>query len=152
MSFRQVVESALGFARDGFPTISSCTGRLAVRIGWRSPVSGLGRVYLPNGKPPALGSLFTQPDLARTLTLMVEAEQQALGRASHAQPLCQAARDVFYKGDVARRMVQACTTSVGCTPMKTLPSYTSPLEEPLSTTYRGYQLFCTWTGITLLRR
>ena len=33
MSFRQVVESALGFARDGFPPISSCTGRLAVRIG-----------------------------------------------------------------------------------------------------------------------
>ena len=111
------------------------------------------RVYLPNGKPPALGSLFTQPDLARTLTLMVEAEQQALGQGqSHAAAL-QTARDVFYKGDVARHGAGLARPRWAYT-YEDFAEYTSPLEEPLSTTYRGHQLFTnrTWTqGITLLQ-
>src|SRR5215813_2705956 len=82
MSFGQVVESALGFARDGFPAYQL----LHRTIGSPDRLTNLqkypdsARVYLPNGKPPALGSLFTQPDLARTLSLMVKAEQQALGQ------------------------------------------------------------------------
>ena len=81
MSFSQVVESALGFARDGFPTYQL----LHRAIGSPDRLTNLQkypdscRIYLPHGKPPALGSLFVQQDLARTLTLMVEAEQQALG-------------------------------------------------------------------------
>jgi gamma-glutamyltranspeptidase/glutathione hydrolase len=156
MSFRQVVESALGFARDGFPTY-----RLLHRtIGSPDRLVNLqkypdsARVYLPNGKPPALGSLFTQPDLARTLTLMVEAEQQALGQGRSREAALQAARDVFYKGGVARRMVQALHDLGGLYTYEDFAEYTSPLEEPISTTYRGYEIFTnrTWTqGITLLQ-
>jgi gamma-glutamyltranspeptidase/glutathione hydrolase len=156
MSFRQVVESALGFARDGFPayqllhrTIGSPDRLVNLQ---KYPDSA--RVYLPNGKPPALGSLFTQPDLARTLTLMVEAEQQALGQGRPREAGLQAARDVFYKGDVARRMVQALHNLGGLYTYEDFAEYTSPLEEPISTTYRAYQLYTnrTWTqGITLLQ-
>ena len=70
------------------------------------------------------------------------------------QAALQAARDVFYKGDVARRMVQALHDLGGLYTYEDFAEYTSPLEEPLSTTYRGYQLFTnrTWTqGITLLQ-
>src|SRR5919108_5697818 len=80
MRFGQVVESALGFARDGFPTYQL----LHRAIGSPERLANLhkypdsARIYLPNGRPPALGSMFVQPDLARTLALMVEAEQQAL--------------------------------------------------------------------------
>jgi gamma-glutamyltranspeptidase / glutathione hydrolase len=156
MSFSQVVESALGFAHDGFPTY-----RLLHRtIGSPDRLTNLqkypdsARVYLPNGKPPALGSLFTQPDLARTLALMVGAEQQALGQGQSREAALQAARDVFYKGDVARRMVQALQDLGGLYTYEDFAEYTSPLEEPLATTYRGYELFTnrTWTqGITLLQ-
>lgn len=109
LSFSQVVESALGFARDGFPAYQL----LHRAIGSPDRLANLhkypdsARIYLPNGKPPVLGSLFIQPDLARTLALMVAAEQQALGQGRSREAAIQAARDVFYKGDVARRMVQA---------------------------------------------
>ena len=85
---------------------------------------------------------------------MVEAEQQALGQGQSRAAALQAARDVFYKGDVARRMVQALHDLGGLYTYEDFAEYTSPLEEPLSTTYRGYQLFTnrTWTqGITLLQ-
>ena len=156
MSFHQVVESALGFARDGFPTYQL----LHRAIGSPERLTNLhkypdsARIYLPNGKPPALGSLFTQADLARTLRLMVEAEQQALGQGQARAAALQAARDVFYQGDVARRMVQALQKLGGLYTYEDFAEYTSPLEEPLSTTYRGHQLYTnrTWTqGITLLQ-
>ncbi len=156
MSFSQVVESALGFACDGFPAYQL----LHRAIGSPERLTNLqkypdsARVYLPNGKPPALGSLFTQPDLAHTLALMVEAEQQALEQGQSREAAMQAARDVFYKGDVARRMVRALQALGGLYTYEDFAEYTSPLEEPLSTTYRGYELFTnrTWTqGITLLQ-
>jgi len=156
MSFSQVVESALGFARDGFPAYQLLHRTIGSpdRLANLQKYPDSARVYLPNGKPPALGSLFTQPDLARTLTLMVEAEQQALRQSQSRAAALQAAHDVFYKGDVARRMVQALQALGGLYTYEDFAEYTSPLEEPLSTTYRGYELFTnsTWSqGITLLQ-
>jgi gamma-glutamyltranspeptidase/glutathione hydrolase len=156
MSFRQVVESALSFARDGFPTYQLLHRTIgsADRLANLRQYPDSARIYLPNGKPPALGSRFMQPDLGRTLALMVEAEQQALGQGQSREIALQAARDVFYKGDVARRMVRALRDLGGVYTYDDFAEYTSPLEEPLSTTYRGYELFTnrTWSqGITLLQ-
>src|SRR5499425_147752 len=153
MSFSQVVESALGFARDGFPVYQLLHRTIGSpdRLANLQKYPNSARVYLPNGKPPALGSLFTQPDLARTLTLMVEAEQQALGQSQSRAVALQAARDVFYKGDVAHRMVQALHDLGGRYTHEDFAEYTSPLEKPILTTYRGYEIYTnrTWTqGIT----
>jgi gamma-glutamyltranspeptidase/glutathione hydrolase len=156
MSFGQVVDSALSFARDGFPAYQLLHRAIgnAERLSNLQKYPASARVYLPNGRPPELGSLFTQKDLARTLTLMVEAEHQALAQGRSRQTAIQAARDVFYKGDVACRMVQALQDLGGLYTYEDFAEYESPLEEPISTTYRGYQLFTnrTWSqGITLLQ-
>ena len=50
---------------------------------------------------PSAGSLFRQPDLARTLRALVEAEQQNLPRGR--KEAIYAARDRFYRGDIAQR-------------------------------------------------
>ena len=154
MSFRQVVESALGFARDGFPayqllhrTIGS-PDRLANLQKYRTRRGSI----CPTASPRHWAACSSQPDLARTLTLMVAAEQQALGRASHGQ-LCRPPAMCFTR-EMARRMVQALHDLVGCT-HEDFAEYTPALEEPLSTTYRGYELFTnrTWSqGITCCRR
>lgn len=156
MSFGQVVQSALGFAGNGFPTYQLLHRALGSpeRLANLRQYPDSARIYLPNGAPPALGSRFIQTDLARTLSLMVEAEQRARGQGQSRESAIQAARDVFYKGDVARRMVQALQALGGLYTYEDFAEYTSPLEEPISTTYRGYQLFTnrTWTqGITLLQ-
>ena len=156
MRFAQVVESALGFARDGFPTYQLLHRAIgsATRLANLRKYPDSARIYLPHDQPPALGSLFIQQDLARTLTLMVEAEEQALQQGQSRSAALQAARDVFYRGDVAHRMVQALQALGGLYTDDDFAAYTSPLEEPISVTYRGYEVFTnrTWTqGITLLQ-
>jgi gamma-glutamyltranspeptidase/glutathione hydrolase len=156
MSFGQVVEHALDFARDGFPTYQLLHHAIGSsdRLPNIQKYQDSARTYLPNGNPPVLGSLFIQKDLARTLSLMVEAEQQALEKGRAREDAIQAARDVFYKGDVAHRMVQALQDLGGLYTYEDFAEYDSPLEEPISTTYRGYRIFTnrTWTqGISLLQ-
>jgi gamma-glutamyltranspeptidase/glutathione hydrolase len=155
MSFSQVVDSAINFASNGFPTYQL----LNRAIGSPDRMSNLqkypesSRIYLPEGKPPALGSIFVQKDLGRTLSLMARGEQQALDKGQTRSAAIQAARGVFYKGDVAHRLAEALQRLGGLYTYDDLAEYQSPLEEPISTTYRGYQVFAngTWTqGIALL--
>ncbi len=155
MSFNQVVESAVDFANNGFPVYQL----LNRAIGSPDRMANLGkypesaRIFLPDGNPPALGSVFVQKDLGRTLSLMAHGEQQALDKGQTRSAAIQAARDVFYKGDVAHRMAEALQRLGGLYKYDDLAEYESPLEEPISTTYRGYQVFTnqTWTqGIALL--
>ena len=154
MSFSQVAESALSFARDGFPTYQLLNHGIT---GWRDNIGKYpdsARVYLPGGKPPALGSIFKQTDLANTLSMMVQEEESALGRGLDRAAAIQAARDLFYKGDPAHRMVKALQGLGGLYSNDDFGDYTSPWEEPVSTTYRGYEIFTnrTWTqGICLLQ-
>lgn len=156
ISFTQAAESALHFAGKGFPAY-----QLFVRtVGTAERMANLrqypdsARIFLPNDGPPELGSLFVQTDLARTLALMVQAEEAALARGGSREAGIQAARDVYYKGDVARRMVKALQDLGGLYDLADFAEYESPMEDPISVTYRGYQVFTnrSWTqGITLLQ-
>ena len=156
MSFAQVVDSALDFASNGFPAYQL----LSRAIGSPERMDNIqkypesARIFLPDGAPPALGTMFCQKDLGRTLSLMVGGEQQALDKGLTRGSAIQAARDVFYKGDVAHRMSEALERLGGIYTYEDFAEYESPLEEPISITYRGHQVFTnrTWTqGITLLQ-
>ena len=156
MSFSRVAESALVFAKNGFPAYQLFCNALSSRERLENlrqyPDSA--RVYLPGGNPPALGSLFRQEDLGRSLSLMVAAEQQALARGRSRENAIDAAREVFYIGDVARRMWEATRDLGGLYSFKDFAEFETPPEEPISTTYRGLEIFTnrTWTqGITLLQ-
>lgn len=156
MSFAQVVESALHFAGKGFPAYQlfvrtvATTERMANLR--KNPDSA--RVFLPHDRPPELGALFVQEDLARTLSLMVQAEERVLASGGSREAGIQGARDVYYKGDVAGRMVKALQDLGGLYDLADFADYESPMEEPISVTYRGYQVFTnrSWTqGISLLQ-
>ena len=156
MSFTQVVGSALHFASSGFPTYQLLNRAIgsADRMANLQKYSESAQIYLPNGKPPVLGSLFVQKDLGQTLSLMAQAEAKALTQGKSRQAGIQAARDVFYKGDVAQRMVQSLQKLGGLYTYEDFAEYESPMEEPISTKYRGYEIFTnrTWSqGITLLQ-
>ena len=156
MSFTQVVDSALHFASSGFPTYQLLNRAIgsADRMANLQKYSESAQIYLPNGKPPVLGSLFVQKDLGQTLSLMAQAEAKALAQGKSREAGIQAARDVFYKGDVAQRMVQSLQKLGGLYTYEDFAEYESPMEEPISTKYRGYEIFTnrTWSqGITLLQ-
>lgn len=98
------------------------------------------RLYAaPDGKAWKDGEVWKNPDLARTLRRLVEAEKEAApqGRAAGLK----AARDRFYKGDIAREMAKFSEETGGLFRYEDFASYTAKIEEPVSVNYRGYTVY-----------
>jgi len=97
------------------------------------------RLYLPGGVPPRAGEIFRNPDLARTLKKLVEAEAQAAAKGRIAA--LRAARDRFYKGDIARALAAFSEANGGLFRYEDFAEYAVRIEEPVSLDYRGYEVF-----------
>src|SRR5215470_15144020 len=99
MTFEQVLQPAIDLAENGFPLGESSAGDIAeTKKILKYPTTV--KVYLPDGKLPQPGEIFRNPDLAATLRKLVVAERENKSKGRH-QAL-KAARDRFYKGDIAR--------------------------------------------------
>ena len=85
------------------------------------------------------GDIYRNPDLARTLRRLVEAESQA-GRNAREAGL-RAARDRFYMGDIAREMAAFSQENGGLFRYDDFASYSAKVEEPISIDYRGYRVY-----------
>jgi len=93
----------------------------------------------PDGKRWVAGDVWKNPDLARTFRRLIEAEKAASHQGREAG--LKAARDRFYKGDIAREMAQFSEENGGLFRYEDFAEYTAKLEEPVSTTYRGYTVY-----------
>src|SRR5438132_2767651 len=138
MSLAQVLSEAIDLGANGFPVGDSLARALATSQKLRKyPTST--KVYLPNNHAPQAGEIFRNPDLARTLKRLVEAEKQNAGKGRHAA--LKAARDRFYKGDIAREMAKFSEENGGLFRYEDFANYTAKVEEPVSIDYRGYQIY-----------
>jgi gamma-glutamyltranspeptidase/glutathione hydrolase len=98
--------------------------------------------FLPNGQVPYPGQIFRQPDLARTLRGMAEAERKALassGNSRHAG--IDAVRDYFYRGEIAKKIGEFVEKNHGLLRYEDMAAFRLQPEEPVSTNYRGYQVY-----------
>jgi gamma-glutamyltranspeptidase/glutathione hydrolase len=95
-------------------------------------------LYLPGGVPPPAGHLFVQSELAATIRLMMGAEAQAAGRGRAAG--IRAARDVFYKGEVARRIAEYHAREGGLLALEDLADFEVEVGPALTTSYGDYQI------------
>ena len=77
-----------------------------------------------NGKGPALGQAFTNPDLAKTFRL-----------------LQQYGRDVFYKGEIANAIVAKSTALGGTMTLEDLANYKGEWVQGATTNYHGYDVW-----------
>src|SRR5499427_8323261 len=102
-SFREVVTPALECAADGFPLSKFPAAMISANADRyrRFPTSA--PLYLPGDRPHAPGDRFVQSELANTIQLMIDAETRARRRGR--VRAIGAARDEFYKGEIARRIV-----------------------------------------------
>jgi gamma-glutamyltranspeptidase/glutathione hydrolase len=114
----------------------------------RYPAGGA-EVFYPGGQVPAVGSLFVQPQLGHTLHLLVEAERAAPGprRAG-----LQAARRVFYEGEIAHRIAAFSERVGGLLRLEDLQRYQAGFEAPIRTTFAGHEICTqsTWTQAAVL--
>jgi len=90
---------------------------------------------------PRAGEIFRQPDLAATLGKLVEAERAALAAGKTRREAIQAAYDRFYRGDIAREFVRGSSEQGGLITMDDLANWKVYLEEPVSTSYKGIEVF-----------
>ena len=140
MSFEQVVARAIDYARNGFPlrplTARSIERNLEFFEAW--PANQ--RFWLkPDGSLYRAGETIKLPTLADTLTKMVEAERDKahLGRAQGIA----AARDRFYKGDIAEEMVAFLQEHEAPFDLSDFAEFSAKIEEPTHTVYRGYTVY-----------
>ncbi len=153
MRLEQVMQPAIEYA-DGFPMYSFLRDffvrerKATERYEWSA------KTYYPNGRVPEVGEIFRQPNLARTLRAIVNAEKAAFARTHDRVAAIQAGRDAFYTGDIARRIADADRAAGGVFAYEDLASYHGRIEKPLTANFHGFDVYKTgtWTqGAALLQ-
>ena len=139
MSFGEVAQSAISYARDGFPVYplmsEIITDHEAEYRAFPSNVA----LYLPKGRPPQPGEVFVQKALGSTLQHMVD--QEAAVRSRGREIGLAAARDAFYRGDIARAIVKYQKENGGLLSAEDLANYHSGFDEPVETSFGDIKLY-----------
>ena len=138
MSFEQVLQPAIDLAENGFP-ISEDRARMIANAEKIRKYPSTVKIYLPNGEAPKPGEIFKNPDLARTLKKLVEAERAIKTKRRH--EALKAARDRFYMGDIAREMAAFSEANGGLFRYEDFAEYSAKVETPVSVDYRGYRVY-----------
>jgi gamma-glutamyltranspeptidase/glutathione hydrolase len=138
LTFAQALAPAIELATGGFPISERVSNAISGTQALRKYPTSM-QVYMPGGKAPAAGEVFENPQFAATLRRLVEAEKQAASKGRH--EALKAARDRFYRGDIAREMADFCEKNGGLFRYQDFASYTVKVEEPVSTEYRGYRVY-----------
>ena len=152
MPIDEVLAPAIDYAENGIPHYEYMVERL------KSPSTpeqfdnyppGGWDVFVDNRQVPEHGSLLVQPGLANTLKAMAEAG----GSVDRVAGL-QAARDVFYKGSVAKTIVESSSRVGGLLSMDDLASYKSQFGQPVSSTFAGHEILGhdTWSQGPMLQQ
>src|SRR5262245_60703341 len=138
MSFAQVLQPAIDMAENGFPIGERMAMAIATSKKLKKYPTSM-KVYLPGGRPPMAGEIVKNPDLARTLRKLVDAEKASASKGRH--EALKAARDRFYKGDIAKTMAEFSEKEGGLFRYEDFANYTAKFDNPVSVDYRGYRVY-----------
>lgn len=124
LPLKEVLQPAVYYAEHGFPVgeLDSDYFSDAAQIFANDPEGQ--HTYLPNGKPPVLGEIFRNPNLAKALSLI--AQQGA---------------DAYYKGEIAEAILSTSQAHGGTMAAADLADFKPEWVEPISTTYRGWKVY-----------
>lgn len=124
MDMTQVLAPAITYAKEGVPVSE------LISMYWQQTASALAdhpdtaKTYLINGRGPGIGELFKNPNLAKSYGLIAER-----------------GRDAFYNGEIAHAIVTFSESNGGYFSLKDFSDHESEWVEPVSTTYRGYDIW-----------
>lgn len=140
MSFGQVSARAIEYAERGFPLRPRTAQAIESNLEFLEKWPDNQHYWLkPDGSMYKAGETITLPTLARTLRRMAEAERAAAGKGRRAAVA--AARDRFYKGDIAREMVAFLKRQQAPFEIDDFSEFFAKVEAPATTTYRGYEVY-----------
>ena len=146
-SIDEVLAPAISYAEEGIPNYEYMLDRLksratAQQFDQYSP--GGWEVFYDDRQVPEAGSLLVQAGLANTLKAM--ASSGSNGSGSRVDGL-RKAREAFYRGPVAKLIVESAQGVGGILSMEDLAGYKAQFEMPVKTSFHGYEIFGqdTWT-------
>ena len=124
MPLDAILRPAIDLAESGVPVseITAAEWSSAERALRTEPEAA--RVFLPHGRVPRAGEIFTNPDLASTY------RQLAAGGS-----------DAFYRGDIAEGLLDCSAARGGTFEAGDLREYDAEWVEPLQTSYRGWDVY-----------
>ena len=120
----ELLQPAITTAEEGFPVTEVIAGY------WRASEPSLKQwpdsaaTYLPGGTAPGEGELFRNPRLAASYRSIAEEGPAA-----------------FYKGEIARQIVEFSQANGGYFSLEDFAEHTSEWVEPVSTEYRGHRVW-----------
>jgi len=124
MAWKDLFQPAISYADEGYPVPEIIASYWKDSADWFANDAEGRRVYLPGGKPPAVGQIFENHDLAKALRLV------ATNGA-----------DAFYKGAIARAIVKTSQSLGGTMAADDLAEFSPEWVEPISTTYRDWKVY-----------
>jgi gamma-glutamyltranspeptidase / glutathione hydrolase len=119
----QALEPAIRYARDGYAVSE------IIAAGWRGQVKTLAAdpaaaaTFLVDGRAPDANEVVRNPNLARSL-----------------ETIAQGGRDAFYRGPIAAAIAADMKARNGLLTEADFAAHRSDWVEPISTTYRGYEV------------
>jgi gamma-glutamyltranspeptidase/glutathione hydrolase len=124
LPWKDLFTPAIYFAEHGFAVTEIVHGYWVADERKMQKTSEARRVFLPEGKSPELGAWFSNRDVAKALRLIAEQ-----------------GRDAFYKGEIARAIVETSTTFGGSMGLDDLADFSAEWVEPISVEYRGWRIY-----------
>jgi gamma-glutamyltranspeptidase/glutathione hydrolase len=119
-----ILQPAINYARDGFPVTEVIAYYLHKGTELLKDYPNIKQVYMPGGRAPAKGEIFRNPYLASTL-----------------EKIAKGGRNEFYRGSLARSIAAFMKAQGGFLTFDDLARHHSEWIEPVSTSYRGYDVW-----------
>ena len=124
LPLKRNLETAIGYARDGFPVTERLAGWIDAVATDLKPHAETMAIFMPEGRVPRAGSKLTNPNLARTLEAIA-----ANGRAG------------LYEGDVAQELARFAKEKGGIFTASDLANQTARWGEAIKGTYRDVTIY-----------
>jgi gamma-glutamyltranspeptidase/glutathione hydrolase len=141
MSFEQVAKRAIEYAEKGFPLRPRTADAIRRDLDFINQWPFNRVMWLkPDGSFYQAGETIRFPDMARTLKRMVQAERTASRNGGRVGGII-AARDRFYRGDIAQEMVTFLQQNGAPYAIEDFAEFFARIEAPVMTTYRGYDVY-----------
>src|SRR4029077_388191 len=124
MKLADVLQSAVQYCEEGFPVPELTAESWQESENRLKADEGGAANYLVNGRAPKAGEIFKNPRMGETLRRI--ADEGA---------------DVFYKGDIAKKIVSCSENKGGHFTLKDFADHRSDWVEPITANYRGYDIY-----------
>jgi len=120
----EILSPAIGYAEKGFPLSELIAFYWGRSVNLFKEYDNFQKLYAPEGKAPKKGEIFRNPELAETY-----------------RKIASGGRDVFYKGEITKRLADYSKKAGGFFSYDDFASYSAEWVEPVSVKYRGYNVW-----------